>query len=166
MKRSPAFLYRTLLPLTAAVILVLGGCEKKNRPVSLFPLVSKEDLQIGGNLYKTRCAICHGMPDKGNLPSFAPLANSPIVKGDPLPLASAILYSEGHIAKPDEPHFFENSDDATIARIGNYLKAEAGSTESPMRSKTVHRARELHRLGYTESGQPTDPDSENPSSAD
>ncbi len=162
MKRFTAHLSMTLPPLTAAVILVLGGCEKKSRPVALFPLVSKEDLQIGGELYKTRCAICHGMPDKGNPPSFAPLANSAIVKGDPLPFATTILYGDGHIAKPGDPHFFETSEDATIARIGNYLKSEAGSTEVPMRAKTVRRARELYDLATTGSPQPTGPDAAPP----
>jgi mono/diheme cytochrome c family protein len=162
MKRFTSFALKTLPPVTAAVILVLGGCEKKNRPVALFPLVSKEDLQIGGELYKTRCAICHGMTDKGNPPTFVPLANSALVKGDPLPFATTILYGEGHIAKPGDPHFFEASDDASIARIGNYLKAEANSTEVPMRAKTVRRARELHNLATTGSPQPTGPDATPP----
>jgi len=138
---------KTATLIAALVVLTSAGCGKKSHPVSLFPLVSKEDLQIGGDLYKSRCAICHGAPEEGNLPSFKPLAGSAIVKGDPLPFATTILYGKGHETKKDAPRFFEAMDNAAIARIGNYVKAAANATDVPMRAKTVERAREIHAIG-------------------
>lgn len=143
--KSKAVRFIKTVPLIAvSTVLTIAGCGKKSPPISIFPLVNKEDIQIGAGLYKSRCAICHGTTAQGNMPSFAPLENSAIVKGDPLPFASTILYGKGHETKPGGPHFFEQMDDASIARIGNYIKAESKATEIPMRAKIVEKAREIH----------------------
>ena len=145
---------RALPLLAATAVLTLAACGKKQPPVSIFPLVGKEDIQIGGTLYKQYCGMCHGEPNTGNKPTFPPLAESYIVKGDPIPFAETILYGKGHRAKPGAPHFFEGLKDAEIARIGNYLKAEAGATENPMRAKTVERAREIYATEHPNAPKP------------
>jgi mono/diheme cytochrome c family protein len=153
MKNKATRSIKTLPLIAAAVVLTIAGCGKKNPPVSLFPLVNKEDVKIGGELYQMRCAMCHGTPSAGNPPSFAPLANSPVVKGDPLALATTILYGKGHETKPGETHFFELMPDTEIERIGNYVKSAANATEVPLRAKTVERAREIHAINHPASKQ-------------
>ena len=144
-----------VLPLFAATaLLTFAACGKKQPPVSIFPLVGKEDIEIGGTLYKQYCSMCHGEPGIGNRPTFPPLAESAIVKGDPIPFAETILYGKGHQPKPGAPHFFEGLKDAEIARIGNYLKAEASATENPMRAKTVERAREIYHTDHPNAPKP------------
>ena len=143
-----------MIALAALLLTQAVGCGKKSPPLSIFPLVSKEDLARGRMLYDNRCMFCHGAPEKGNPPRFAPMITKPVVKGDPEAFASEILYFKGHELKPGGPGLFENMDDADIARIGNYVRDCAGTKDVPMRGKTVLRAREIHAA---ETGSPIRP---------
>lgn len=118
--------------------------------MALFPLVSKEDILKGEAAYANSCRYCHGLPETGNLPVFKPLRNSDIVKGDPQVLADAILFSPHHRKGSDGPYLFEKVDDETIVHIGNYVRDKAEALETPMRVKTVERAREAHASATAE----------------
>jgi cytochrome c553 len=143
-----------MIAVSALFILQVAGCGKKSPPLSLFPLVNKEDLDRGRILYNNRCMFCHGAPAKGNPPRFEPMVSKPVVAGDPQALAMEILYYKGHELKPGGPCLFEMMDDADIARIGNYVRDCAGIKEVPLRGKMVLRAREIHAA---ETGRPIRP---------
>lgn len=130
------------LVLAAFFMLRAAGCSKRP-PISLFPLVSREDLARGEVLYNNRCRYCHGDPDRGAPPRFAAFAKMGIVKGDPQVLASAILYEKEHMTGPNGPYLFEEMPDADIARVANFIRSRAGAEQVPLRAKTVRRAREI-----------------------
>jgi mono/diheme cytochrome c family protein len=134
-----------LFAMTALCIALPSGCGKK-APLSLFPLVNSQDLANGKKIYDSRCTMCHGAPDKGNPPRIGPLVNKPSVRGDPMNLASDILYAKSHLMGTGRPYLFESMPDADIAHVGNYLRNIAGATDSPIRAKTVQRAREIHAI--------------------
>jgi len=130
------------LILAAAFMLRATGCAKRP-PLSLFPLVSADDIARGEVLYNNRCRYCHGDPDKGILPRFKPFSEMGIVKGDPQILASAILFEKEHRTGTTGPALFEDMPDADIARVANYMRSRAGADQIPVRSRTVQRAREI-----------------------
>lgn len=129
--------------LTTVTVLALQGCGK-SPPVSLFPLISDEEIAQGKSLYNSNCKMCHGTPSRGNLPVFSPLANSPVVIGDALIFSEHILYDSNHRKGEEGPYFFTSYDDASITRIANYLRQEAGLSDQPLRARTVKTAREVH----------------------
>ena len=120
----------------------VAGCGKKP-PLSLFPLVSKEDIERGSKLYSSHCQPCHGTTEVGNLPRFKPFADDPVTKGDTLVLASSILYNKAHLTKAGGPYLFEGLTNSEIAHIANYMRSAAGVEDVPMRTKTIERAREI-----------------------
>jgi mono/diheme cytochrome c family protein len=138
-----------------------SGCGKK-APLSLFPLVDQKDLAEGKKLYDSRCALCHGQPDKGNLPRLPPLVSEPVLKGDTQELAYAILYERMHRTKNSGPYLFESMNDSDIAKVGNYLRDLVGEKNVPLRARTVQRAREIHAI---RTGQPVGPSKNAPQPA-
>jgi mono/diheme cytochrome c family protein len=132
-----------ILLLSLPPLALAAGCGK-SPPVSIFPLVSQEEIARGESLYNTSCRLCHGTPEQGNLPVFKPLMNEPSVSGDPLQLADAILFSKHHRHGPDGPYLFIDMNNEDVACVGNYLRSKTGTDQAPLRAKTVERAREIH----------------------
>jgi mono/diheme cytochrome c family protein len=135
--------FPALLVLASAALLV--ACGEKKPAVSIFPLVTKEEIARGAAIYKSRCQACHGPVDKGNPPSIKPILLKPSLSGDAQQLASLILFSKQH-QLPDGSYLFAELSDADIACVGNYLRDKVGAADKPLRSKTVERAREVHEL--------------------
>lgn len=132
-------------------MLAAVGCGKKEH-VSLFPLVSKEDLTIGKTIYKNNCQVCHGQAETGNPPRFPAMTGMPVTHGDTVIFAEAILFNKYHLTRPGGPYLFEEMDDAEIARVANYVRNIAGMQDVPLRAKTVQRAREIHAEKQSASG--------------
>ncbi len=128
-----------------ASALLLGACGD-SPPVSIFPLVSKEELALGEAVYNSNCRICHGSPEKGNLPVFKPLKNSALVRGDPVDLVGYILYARKHRDGKTGQYLFEGMENGQVALVSNYMRDAAGKTDLPVRTKAVERARELQSL--------------------
>jgi mono/diheme cytochrome c family protein len=122
---------------------LLSGCGD-SPPVSLFPLVSQEDIDKGREAFDAGCRICHGPLDEGNPPSFKPLAGAECIKGDAQALALVILYNQGHRKGADGPFIFEEMSDGTLALVANYIRDHAGIKDSLLRPKTFEKAREIH----------------------
>jgi len=112
--------------------------------VSIFPLVSQEEIAHGESIYAGNCRPCHGTPEQGNLPVFRPLVNERIVNADPLKLAGVMLFSKHHRQGPDGPYLFADMTDEDVACVGNFLRSRIGSDQAPLRAKIVERAREIH----------------------
>jgi mono/diheme cytochrome c family protein len=140
--------FLTVAIASLVAIVNIAGCGKK-APLSLYPLVNQKDLSEGMKLFNSRCAICHGAPDKGIPPRFAAILKDPIIRCDTQEFAYAILYAKGHQIKTG--YLYENLSDSEIAKIGNYLINQSGQKDVQMRARTVQRAREIHAIKTGES---------------
>lgn len=89
----------------------------------------------GQALYEAYCASCHKADGKGVTNTFPPLANSPLVHGNPVPLLHVILH--GLKGKKIDTVSYESAmpsfsflKDEEIIEIANYIRTHFGNSAS------------------------------------
>jgi len=89
----------------------------------------------GADLYGQRCAMCHQVSGKGMAGAFPPLADSPVVNGDPHYLARVVLYGlQGRIVVNGQAYssamagLAGSMNDAQIAQVLTYIRSSWGNS--------------------------------------
>jgi mono/diheme cytochrome c family protein len=110
--------------------------------------VSAEAAQAGGPLYDMSCRECHGPSGRGGIFDGPPLAGSAIVQGESAAsLINIILYgsdkpaSIGSKSWETMPAYAQKFDDADIAALSNFLRANWGNRAAPVSPAIVARQR-------------------------
>jgi len=89
----------------------------------------------GAAPYGQYCAVCHQANGKGMPGAFPPLADSPVVTGDPHYLARVVLYGlQGRIVVGGQTYnsamagLAKNMNDAQIAQVLTYIRSSWGNS--------------------------------------
>ena len=102
----------------------------------------------GAAIFAARCAACHQASGQGVPGVFPPLAGSEWVNGDDARLAKIVLHGvQGRITVRGAtydgamPAFREQLDDAAIAAVTSYVRAQWDNGGAPVAADTVASAR-------------------------
>lgn len=102
----------------------------------------------GAAVFSARCAACHQAGGTGVPGVFPPLAKSEWVRGDATRLASIVLHGVqgpltvgGATFNGAMPGFKDQLDDATLAAVATYIRAQWGNEAAAVDAATVAAAR-------------------------
>ncbi|MEO5695388.1 MAG: cytochrome c [Usitatibacter sp.] len=102
----------------------------------------------GAAVFSTRCAACHQASGAGVPGVFPPLAKSEWVQGDATRLANIVLHGVqgsltvgGNSFSGAMPAFKDQLDDATLAAVATYIRAQWGNEAAAVDAATVAAAR-------------------------
>ena len=98
----------------------------------------------GAKVYTTNCSSCHQATGAGVPGTFPPLANNPVVTGDPTKLIHIIKYGlTGKIAvngtdyNGQMPNWNTQLSDADIANVATYVRSSWGNKAGPITTAQV-----------------------------
>lgn len=99
----------------------------------------------GANVYKDKCAICHGDNGKGNVPNYPPLANNQSIEMDsavnPIRIVLNGGFPPGTQRNPEPygmPPFGQELNDEDAAAVVTYVRTAWGNHGQPVTAKEVN----------------------------
>jgi mono/diheme cytochrome c family protein len=98
----------------------------------------------GAHVYQTNCSSCHQLTGQGTSGAFPPLANNPVVTGDPAKLIHIVKYGltgavtvGGKTFNGMMPAWGTQLSDADIASALTYVRSAWGNQGSPITAAQV-----------------------------
>ncbi len=138
---------RPLCFFACAYCLALTACGPAVDPATIPPAI------LGPQVYREHCLKCHGATGSGLALLYPPLANSPVVQGDPETLTLILLHGlEGPLEVNGQ--LFNNQmpewkflHDAQIAAVASFIrgKQDWGNRAEPITMDQVAQIRAKHK---------------------
>jgi len=129
--------------LMAAVFAGLAGCSSGNPPAESAAATS--DRGVGARIFRGNCIGCHQSSGFGIPGLYPSLAGSPVVLGDPVPLALWVVKGRRPPGMPVGrfpavmPKFVWLKPE-DVAALLTYLRAEFGNSAAPVTAASVTQA--------------------------